>query len=107
MNIKMNIRLVGILTYLLAMIALQQVIVIPLIALALVIAIYKAKSDVLKAHAKYILSVFAAVSVVMLIVSRVFAPSEAVVAATFAVAVAFMMLAYGGLKASLVRKPFA
>lgn len=107
MDLKANTRVIGIATYLLAMVALQQVIVIPLIALGLVIAVYKAKSEIIKAHAKYILTVFGSVSAVMLVISNFFAPDEGVVAATFAIAAAFMMLAYGGLRASLARSPFA
>ncbi|WJG09983.1 hypothetical protein [Aliiglaciecola sp. LCG003] len=93
--------------YLLSMLALQQVVIIPLIALILILAIYKSKSAHIQSHAKFILSVYAGVSAVVWLVASIFTQQQSVHAIMFAVAIGFSMLVYGAVRAGMARKPFS
>lgn len=88
-------KLFGLSFYLVAALSLQQVVIIPVLALFLILAVYKARSALFKSHAKYMLSIFAGVSLVVLIVGNVFAPDERIIAALTAVGIGFCMLAFG------------
>ena len=100
-------RLFGITFYLLAMLSLQQVVTIPLVALLLILTIYKAPSALAKSHARYVLAVYAGISLVMLLVTHFFAQEERIVAALFAVAVSFIMLAFGAYRHFCKKAPFS
>lgn len=95
MNKLFDHKLFGLAIYVLAMLALHQVIIIPLLAFVLILAIYKAPSDLFRAHAKYMLTVFAGVTLVVLIVANGFAPEERVLAGLTAVGIGFLMLLLG------------
>lgn len=100
-------KLYGVGFYVLAMISLHQVIAIPLIALILIFVIYKSRSTLAKAHAKYMLSIFAAVSLVVLVAGNFFAKEESVVALLVAVSMAFLMLGYGAFRIYKQRHPIS
>ncbi|MEP4890453.1 MAG: hypothetical protein ABJV04_10530 [Aliiglaciecola sp.] len=102
-----RLKLMGLGAYLLAIFALQQVIIIPLIALLSIVAIYKSKSEIIKSHAKYIISVFVVVISVVLVTANVFNGEQQVFAAMVAISIAFLMLAYGALRMGFSKKPFA
>ncbi|GAA6184840.1 MULTISPECIES: hypothetical protein [Alteromonadaceae] len=107
MNTANRLKLIGLAAYLLAMFALQQVVIIPLIALLSIVAIYKSKSEIIKSHAKYIISVFVVVISVVLVTANVFSGEQQVFAAMVAIGIAFIMLAYGALRIGFSKKPFA
>lgn len=107
MKAAKRLKLMGLGAYLLAIFALQQVIIIPLIALLSIVAIYKSKSEIIKSHAKYIISVFVVVISVVLVTANVFNGEQQVFAAMVAISIAFLMLAYGALRMGFSKKPFA
>ncbi|GAB2677664.1 hypothetical protein Q4574_02270 [Aliiglaciecola sp. 3_MG-2023] len=102
-----RLKLIGLTAYILAIFALQQVIIIPLVALLSIVAIYKSKSEIIKSHAKYIISVFVVVISVVLVTANVFSGEQQVFAAMVAISIAFLMLTYGALRMGFSKKPFA
>ena len=107
MNKNVVLKLVGVVSYLLAMVALQQVIMIPLIALLLIVVIYKAKSELAKTHAKFIISIFAITAAVVMITAKVVSGEQQIFAAMVVISLAFAMLAYGAVRVGLAKYPFA
>lgn len=105
MKEKTRLKLIGLGAYLISMLALQQVIIIPIVALLLILVIYKAKSEMLKSHAKYIMSVYIVVTSVVLITANLFHSQQQIYAALVAVSIAFLMLMYGALRVGFFRKP--
>ncbi len=99
--------MIGVIVYLIAIVALQQVIIIPLVALLLILAIYKAQHPLIKSHAKYMLSVYACVIVGVLATSNLFNGQQSIIAAMTAVGIGFAMFAFGAIRFGFSCKPFS
>lgn len=93
-------KVAGVGLYFTSLVALQQVIFIPLVAFLLLVITYRSKRPLFRHHAKYILCIFACISVVMLIINQIFASQEKLFAATVCIGLAALMLIIGAIRLS-------
>lgn len=107
MNITNNHKALGLLAYIIAIFALQQVIIIPVVSLLLILAIYRAKQPLIRSHAKYMLSIYACVIAVVLATSSLFDGQSSIVAAMTAVGLGFVMFLFGAIRLGFARKPLS